>query len=71
MFPIDSPLHRGPTIKVDDEDAHNHHHGMYVQGQGGNSQNFLRRILKIFINLRCFFEAVIHRKTIIYEFSCS
>ena len=29
---------------------------------GGNSQNFLRQIRKIFITLRCFYAAVIHRK---------
>ena len=37
--------------------------------QGGNSQNFLRKIRKIFVILRHFYEAVIHRKTVIYEFS--
>ena len=39
------------------------------KNQGGNSQKFLRKICKIFLHLRCFYEAVTHRKNIIYDFS--
>ena len=38
---------------------------------GGNSQKFLRKICNIFLTFRCFYEAVIHRKNIIYDFSSS
>jgi GTP pyrophosphokinase len=41
------------------------------QIQGGNSQNFLKQIRKIFVTFRCFYKAVICRKTIIYELSSS
>ena len=38
---------------------------------GGNSQNFLRQIRKIFVTFRCCHAAATCRKTIIYEFSSS
>jgi len=31
-------------------------------GQGGNSQNFLGQIRKIFVTFRCFYKAIIRRK---------
>ena len=39
--------------------------------QGGNSQKFLRKICKIFLTVRCYYEEVIYRKNIIYDFSSS
>jgi len=30
--------------------------------QGGNSQNFLRKFVRFFLTLRCFYRVVIHRK---------
>ena len=43
----------------------------HIKKQGRNSQNFLRKIRKIFVTFKYFYEAVIHRKTMIYEFSNS
>ena len=39
--------------------------------QGGNSQRFLSKIHKIFVTLRSFYGAVIHRTNKIYDFSSS
>jgi len=35
---------------------------------GRNSQNFLKHICKFFVFLRCFYEAIINRKSVIYGF---
>jgi len=39
--------------------------------QGWNSQNFFMEIRKIFVTLRCFYEAVVNRKYVIYVFYSS
>jgi len=38
---------------------------------GRNSQNFLKQICKIFGTFRCFYKAIIHRKSEIYVFYIS
>ena len=42
-----------------------------VNALGGNSQKFLRQICNIFVTFRCFYNTVMHRKKIIYDFSSS
>ena len=42
---------------------------VYFIGQGGNSQKFLRKIIKIFVTFRSCYEASIHKKIIIWDFS--
>ena len=43
----------------------------FIMIQGGNSQEFLSKIRKIFVSFRSFYEAVIHRENIINDFSSS
>ncbi len=40
-----------------------------IMNQGGNSQNFLRQIIKIYVIFRCFYKAIIHIKCAVYVFT--
>jgi len=42
-----------------------------LSAQGGNSQNFLHKFIIFFLTLRCFYKAIIHRKSVIYVFYSS